>query len=76
MPKIKEISVLSKRTISLNNNKEFFSFESTYTVDVSDVDDKDVDAYCADLYSRINAVIDKQADEAVEAVTPPLDKDS
>ena len=72
MPKIKEITISSKRTLQLA--KEYYSFESSYTADVSDLDNKDIDDYSASLYERLNAIIDDQAEETVRSLTPQEDE--
>jgi hypothetical protein len=51
-------------------NKEYYSFEASYTADVSDLDNKDIDDYSASLYERLNAIIDDQAEETVKSLTP------
>ena len=68
MPKINEITISSKRTLQLN--KEYYSFESSYTADVSDIKNEDIDDYSASLYERLNAIIDDQAEDTVNSLTP------
>lgn len=66
MPKIKECSITSKRTVKVK--EQYLSFEVSLTSDVTDVDDKVMDEYVTSLYDKANSVIDLQAEDAVKSV--------
>ena len=65
MPKIKEVTVSSKMTVKIRDN--YSSFESSYTVDVSDLEtDAEVDSYTLKLYDKVNNIIDTEVQELIE----------
>lgn len=68
---ITSVSVTSRRSMKLK--EEFYVFETGYTADVTNMDDKDVDDYIASLYERANALVDDQAEETVKSLTPNED---
>lgn len=67
MPKIKECSITSKRTVKVSD--QYLSFEVSLTSDVSDIDDDDVvDEHINSLYAKANSIIDMQAEDGVKSI--------
>lgn len=58
--KIKEIVCSSKRSINVRN--EYFTFECSETVDVSDVSDEEIEKIKLDIFDRCNQTVDDQCD--------------
>lgn len=66
MPKIKECTINSKRTVKVR--EQYLSFEVGFTADVQDMEDEKIDVYIASLYEEANSIIDAQAEEAVQSI--------
>lgn len=61
-PKIKEISVSSKRSIQVGS--EYFTFECSETIDVSEIPFDMIGQVKRDAYERCNAEVDEQCVDA------------
>lgn len=61
-PKIKEISVSSKRSIQVGS--EYFTFECSETIDVSQVPFEMIGQVKREAYERCNAEVDEQCVDA------------
>lgn len=61
-PKIKEISVSSKRSIQVGS--EYFTFECSETIDVSEVPFEMIGQVKRDAYERCNLEVDEQCVDA------------
>lgn len=61
-PKIKEISVSSKRSIQVGS--EYFTFECSETIDVSQVPFEMIGQIKREAYERCNAEVDEQCVDA------------
>ena len=66
MPKIKECSITSERTVKVSD--QYLSFEVSLTSDVSDIDDDVVDEHINSLYDKANSIIDMQAEDGVKSI--------
>ena len=66
MPKIKECSITSKRTVKVSD--QYLSFEVSLTSDVSDIDDDVVDEHINSLYDKANSIIDMQSEDGVKSI--------
>lgn len=68
MPKFKEMSLSSKRTMKIRD--EYISFESSLTADISDLNTKDeVTQWVTKTYEMLNGFIDEQCCESVQALS-------
>lgn len=61
-PKIKEISVSSKRSIQVGS--EYFTFECSETIDVSEVPFEMIGQVKREAYERCNTEVDEQCVDA------------
>lgn len=61
-PKVKEISVSSKRSIQVGS--EYFTFECSETIDVSEVPFDKIEQIKKEAYERCNAEVDDQCVDA------------
>ena len=66
MPKIKECSITSKRTVKVSD--QYLSFEVSLTSYVSDIDDDVVDEHINSLSDKANSIIDMQAEDGVKSI--------
>lgn len=65
MPKIKEVTVSSKRTMKIKD--EYISFDASFVASVEDLAEKEIDSYMAKLYGELNHQIDLQAEDFIKA---------
>lgn len=68
MPKFKEMSLSSKRTMKIR--EEYISFESSLAADISDLSTEDeVTQWVTKTYEMLNCFIDEQCCESVQALS-------